>query len=547
MAGVPRETFQPKSEEDLAGIASALGAARVGALTSQERRVLGSARSVSAELVRQFERAIGLGDDPLGDAFTRLRSPAARRPQGATYTPQALVGAMMRWAERHEPVRVVDPGAGSGRFVVAAGRTFPKAMLVAVELDPLAALLCRAHLAAAGLGGRAHVVVGDYRELVLPAVRGRTLFVGNPPYVRHHAIGAKWKRWLAETARARGLTASRLSGLHVHFVLHTAALGRPGDYGAFVTAAEWLDVNYGSLVRGLVTGPLGGTSLHALAPTARVFADADTTTVITCFELDAQSPKLRLQRAERTSELGALGAGKSIARARLAKAARWTPLFGSQSKRRRGFVELGELCRVHRGQATGKNDVWIAGEHSRMLPESVLYPTVTRARELFHAGVALDATAELRRVIDLPLELDALPVAERRAIERFLRIARTLGANRGFIAEHRRAWWSVGLRAAAPILATYMARRPPAFVRNLAGARHINVAHGLYPREPLSPECLDALARHLARSTRLGDGRTYAGGLTKFEPREMERLLVPEPALLAEGSAPERARHGKLV
>ena len=27
------------------------------------------------------------------------------------------------------------------------------------------------------------------------------------------------------------------------------------------------------------------------------------------------------------------------------------------------------------------------------------------------------------------------------------------------------------------------------------------------------------------------DGRTYAGGLTKFEPREMERLAVPDPFL----------------
>jgi hypothetical protein len=32
----------------------------------------------------------------------------------------------------------------------------------------------------------------------------------------------------------------------------------------------------------------------------------------------------------------------------------------------------------------------------------------------------------------------------------------------------------------------------------------------------------------------MNDGRTYAGGLTKFEPREMERLLVPRPELLAD-------------
>ena len=40
---------------------------------------------------------------------------------------------------------------------------------------------------------------------------------------------------------------------------------------------------------------------------------------------------------------------------------------------------------------------------------------------------------------------------------------------------------------------------------------------------------LDALARYLATGTSVADGRTYAGGLTKFEPREMERLLVPTP------------------
>jgi hypothetical protein len=137
-------------------------------------------------------------------------------------------------------------------------------------------------------------------------------------------------------------------------------------------------------------------------------------------------------------------------------------------------------------------------------------------------------------VIDLPVDLDTLSKGDRARVERFLQTARRLGADTGFIATHRKAWWSVGLREPAPILATYMARRAPAFVRNRAEARHINIAHGLYPREPLSEKLLSSLIDYLLRGTSVHEGRTYAGGLTKFEPREMERLMVPSPSMMRE-------------
>ncbi len=72
-----------------------------------------------------------------------------------------------------------------------------------------------------------------------------------------------------------------------------------------------------------------------------------------------------------------------------------------------------------------------------------------------------------------------------------------------------------------------MARRPPAFVMNLCGARHINVAHGLYPRQELSDAQLSHLTAWLNRNVGTEQGRTYAEGLTKFEPKEVERILIP--------------------
>ena len=40
-----------------------------------------------------------------------------------------------------------------------------------------------------------------------------------------------------------------------------------------------------------------------------------------------------------------------------------------------------------------------------------------------------------------------------------------------------------------------MAGRPPAFVRNNAGARRINTAHGPHPRQQMGAVVLDGLAQ----------------------------------------------------
>src|SRR5262245_4932267 len=538
-------TFE--AEEALAGAAVRLGAAQVAGWSEAEQRLAGAAVHPGAGEIGQVRSEILAGEDPLGEAFCRLRGPAQRRPSGQTFTPAPVVRSMVGWAARTlTPTRVVDPGTGSARFLVAAGRRWPEATLLGVETDPLAAMIGRATPAAAGMAGRAGITLGDYRSLRLAPAGGPTLFLGNPPYVRHHQIPAGWKNWLRSAAAGQGLAASGLAGLHVHFFLATALHAVPGDAGVLVTAAEWLDVNYGSLVRSLLLGPLGGQSVHLLDPAVPAFTDAAATTAITCFRPGSRPACLRLRWVARLADLGELRGGTVVPVPVLRAASRWTPLVsraapaagstagtagaavgsagtgglagaaavagsagalgtpraagpgagaagasgpGAGATRRgrlpAGHVELGELCRVHRGQVTGANKVWVTAGNPAGLPGRFLFPAVTRASELFRAGGTLATAARLRSVIDLPADLAELAPAELALVTRFLAEAEAAGAARSYIACHRNPWWRVRLRAPAPILATYMARRPPAFVRNLAGARHVNIAHGLYPREPL--------------------------------------------------------------
>lgn len=481
--------------------------------------------------VAEAKRMILAGADPLGDWFCRLRSAAERRGVGAVYTPAELVEPMVHWLLDQVPARVVDAGSGSGRFSVAVARKAPELSLVAADLDPVATLMTRGSLAALGVS-EARVIQTDYTDLKLPGVTGSTAFVGNPPYVRHHQLTPRAKAWAQDAAAALGHTISGLAGLHTYFFLATALLGKPGDIGCFVTSAEWLDVNYGSIVRQLLLDELGGEAVHVVEPQAMPFEGTATTAVVVNFRIGQQPASLRFRPIERLLDLGDLGvAGEPVARQRLVEAPRWSSFVRTRHQVPEGYIELGELCRVHRGAVTGSNATWVARDEVS-LPASVLFPAVTKARELFAAGEVLSDVDRLRRVIDIPAELDLLDPEERKLVDRFLRQARKSAVDKGYIAAHRRAWWSVGLREAAPILATYMARRPPAFVMNKAAAHHINIAHGLYPREHLPQRALVRLAQSLRVSISLSQGRTYAGGLTKFEPKEMERLPVPDLAKL---------------
>lgn len=537
------------STQDLIAMAAALGAGGSGGpLSAAERRLLNDTHlhPPTPEAINSARNAILIGSDPLGEAFYALRDAATRRAVGAIYTPEPIVTPMVQWVMDQQPARIVDAGSGSGRYTAEVLRRDPNAVVVSIDLDPVATLMTRAVVSVLG-GTKTRVRNMDFTRLTLPAIKGTTAFIGNPPYLRHHQVPTATKVWAQETARTLGHKISGLAGLHAFFYLAVAKVGKAGDVGCFVTSAEWLDVNYGSIIRNLLTDALGGEEIHIVEPSAMPFEGTATTAAVVQFRLGQAPEAIGFRSVPSLANLAPLERSASpVARQRLLETGRWSVFTKTRVHVPEGHVELGELVRVHRGTVTGANRTWVTTAASD-LPAPVLYPSITRARELFAAGDTLQSTMNLKNVIDIPADLDSLDPIDREVIDKFLRAAKKSAVHQGYVAKNRRAWWSVGLKAPAPILATYMARRPPAFVRNEAEARHINIAHGLYPRQEMTDTELRVLAAALSTSVTLGQGRTYAGGLTKFEPREMERLTLPDLATLMDDASTTASRLGSTA
>jgi len=405
--------------------------------------------------------------------------------------------------------RTLEPGCGDGAFLQHL------AFAVGIEID-------RRH---APPGAR----VMDF--FALPESERFVTIIGNPPYVRYQDIARATKDWYAACAKTNDLPASKLAGLHLHFFLRTKVLARPGDLGAFITASEWTDVNYGATLRKMLANGLGGTGLHLIDASAQPFTDALVTGAITTFQVGQRPETFMVSHARSIDALASLAHGTPIPWTTVEKADRWSSLLSAKAATD-DTIALGDLCRAHRGQVTGANDVWVVSPSTPKLPTAVLLPAITSARELIDATPELKTTKGLAQAIDLPRDLDTLSAADRKLVDKFLAWAKKHGGDKSYIARHRNPWWHVRYKEPAPILVTYMGRRPPVFVLNTAGARHLNIAHGLYPKEPLTEAQLKALVAHLNSSVSTTDGRTYAGGLVKFEPKELERLRIPRLAEL---------------
>jgi len=515
-----------------------------GALAPCEQDVVREALKAPRPLPDDVEFVRGLaadGKDPLGEALCAALSSAQRRPLGAVYTPPTLVEPMIAWVLGQQPSRIVDLGCGSGRFAVAAARGDPSAELLAVDVDPVATLICRANVAVAGASG-VRVVQGDYTRLDLSPTSRRTAFVGNPPYVRHHAISPTAKAWAKQTARDLGLVASSLAGLHVHFYLATARHAHPGDVGCLVTSAEWLDVGYGSVLRALLVGRLGVQSLHLLDPKSRPFAGAMTTALVAAFEVGNGTGPVRFRFVHSGEPLGDLSCGgQMIDRSKAAGTPRWSQFFVPPSRHLARpqnahpdapprLVRFGSLVRVSRGIATGSNKFFVmtAGEAGSRGLAAFARPAVTSAKEVISSPGAIRVTPSHKVLIDLPRILDGHGSATSAALK-YISEGETIGVSKRYLCRHRRPWWRLGVGPTPRAVATYMARQAPVFALNPDGLILLNIAHGLYPRIAMTDEELASLVAYLneVRQSYRGQGRTYHGGLEKFEPHEMESLPVP--------------------
>ncbi len=201
-------------------------------------------------------------------AYSRLFAARERRMRGQFFTPERIARFMTSWAIRSCDDSVLDPGTGPGIFLRAAyerlrklGSKDPVHQLTGIEVSPIAPSFAR--LALAPFSSKvARVIWGDFLTHEFGS-RQHDVVIGNPPYLRHHALSSEYKLRIGADADAiLGEHLSLRAGLYVHFLIRSLALLREDGRLAFLTPLEFFNARYGAPLRRHL---LGKTRLRAAA------------------------------------------------------------------------------------------------------------------------------------------------------------------------------------------------------------------------------------------------------------------------------------------
>ena len=346
---------------------------------------------------------------PAGRRFCALRSAAIAAGRARhTRRRRSCTPWSSGRAARSIPRACIDPGAGSGRFLLAAAAALSRAPLVGIEIDPLAAAMARANLAVHGLAGRAEIQVGDYRRIRLDAsaarlcssaIRRTCATTASRP---RGSGGCRARRARADSPPASWPACTSTSSWPPWATPATAtpAPSSPRPSGSTSTMASWCATC--SPARSVLQ------RIDLIEPQRLAFADALTTAAIVAFRVGHRSRSIGFRRVVSIDALRDRDRHAIRCRGTACRSPRWSQLSRPARSSPRDLVELGELCAVHRGQVTGANRVWIAARRhagAAAAPASPRRHARARAVRRRRGAGRRDG---LRSVVDLPSSLESL-------------------------------------------------------------------------------------------------------------------------------------------
>ena len=484
----------------------------------------------------------------LDDQKTQLE----RNKLGQFATPSALAHDILNYAKTlmgETPIRFLEPSIGTGSFYSALQANFLRNQISKAqgyEIDKRFVDASRRLWQGTSLD----VEHADFTKLSPPAGEDEkfNLIISNPPYVRHHHLGAEDKsRLQAKVAGVLGCKLSRLAGLYCYFMGIAHHWMQEGSIAAWLIPSEFMDVNYGRAIKHYLKNKVTLLHIHRFNPDDVQFDDALVSSAVVWFRKAPPPP----EHAAKFSYGGTMMSPstiRSISQGGLSVDSKWTQIAQYGLAEEDHSPTIGDFFDVRRGLATGDNKFFImTGDQAkeRGIPPKFLTPILPSPRHLKISKIGskkggIPLLPKVSYLLDCRLEEK---VVERKfpKLWAYLQSGIKQGVADRYLCSNRKIWYAQEQRPAPLLACTYIGRpknkgdNPFRFILNQSEATITNTYLGIYPKPGVastlmnSPDLAERLWQLLSSipaEQLVKQGRVYGGGMYKLEPKELKKVRL---------------------
>lgn len=467
---------------------------------------------------------------------------AERRKLGAYYTPQRLADLLSRWAVREPTDTVLEPSFGGCSFVDGAhrrlrelGNSQPNAQLFGCDIDKTAFGHLFSKLGLTQLQG--HFIQADFlalrpSDLAVPAVNA---VVGNPPYVRHHAMDSSQKQRINEVRNRWTEEISRRSNLWVYFLLHSMQFLCPSGRMALILPPSLRHADYSKALYRILVKHFEATQIISLGEHMFRSEGAHEGTVILLADGWQQAPNaqgtLTYSVASDMRELEGVLNTERQNPPNCPKQSAFELVAGRAAP-------LGSICKFSIGVVTGNSKFFLFNASkvtANQIPQSELKWIVSRAAQLSGLRVtrrslkAKFLEGERTKILHANVPFSA-------AARRYLSTMTTEENSSNITFRKKKKWFQPVDRDPPDAFFVCMSHIGPRIVLNNAAVPCTNSIYELSFTNKLSTSGKEIIAIALLTTfSQLSAefcGRQYGAGLLKHEPSDAANIMLVLPSHL---------------
>ncbi|MBI2663799.1 N-6 DNA methylase [Candidatus Woesearchaeota archaeon] len=462
------------------------------------------------------------------------------RNKGQFWTPNWVAKAMVSYVKKNSS-KIFDPGTGSGAFLKALNEIDRSKNTnfygIDIDIEVLKEDIYKEV--------NCHVEQRDF--LKNPPNERFKAVVANPPYIRHHRIDKETKLFLKQLSKKKtGVIIDGRAGYHIYFLIQALSLLENKGRLAFIMPADTCEGTFAKRLWNWITRNFSLECVITFDEKATPFPSIDTNAVIFFIKKEMQKKEIKWVRVNKadTDDLYNFAESDFQDRSlnnleittRTLKEALETGLSRPQQLNNGFKYHLSDFANVMRGIATGANEFFFLTKEQveeLQIPKNFLKLAIGRTRDATGNLLSKEDIRELEDkgrptyLLSINQQCENLPETLANYIKKGVKLDLP---NRALI-KQRKKWYYMERRETPALLFAYLGRRNSRFIKNEAGVVPLTGFLCVYPKRN-DEKYINALWEILNHPETIENlklvGKSYGSGAVKVEPRNLERLPLPD-------------------